>query len=508
MPQPLSEPGRRGRQPHPGAEPLQQRLALLPRQQVRPPVGVLPGARDRDVPGAQLLGQVGEHHRLEVPPHHHAGVAAVGDCAPPVPRGERQARVAGLAAGGRGQRDVVAPRTVVGAGVLEGGQHRVVAGGGHQVELAGQLEHHGAVHAEEPCHQHLVVVAVEGRHLLDVGQLSGEPAGLLDRGHCAGRSVARFLAGGLAVWVELLQHGAVGADQPLRYRPLPQPDLLQFGLRLLHDRRGPLAQHLGQVITGLHPRRVDQARDQGQLLGVPVPGQRVDVLGCGLPGEVGDLPRGDPLQPVRGVAELIDLVQVPGLGLEPRPGRPLGRLLQPVEHRPATGARRVQQALRPLPPLRPHPDDDAREDPLVDLRPDGRRHLIQRGVRQELQRGLDDALQRHVDQVGRVVPHLRRLADRRLRQRPGPLRVTGHAQALADLAAVPPGRPRRPVVRLDFRGQAEAVPHVAGDGLRDLLPRAEPRPSSGSTSGQPAAPATPPGSRSAPAPRRPHPPPG
>jgi hypothetical protein len=28
---------------------------------------------------------------------------------------------------------------------------------------------------EEPVHQHFIVVAVEGRHLLDVGQLGSEP---------------------------------------------------------------------------------------------------------------------------------------------------------------------------------------------------------------------------------------------------------------------------------------------------------------------------------------------
>jgi hypothetical protein len=62
---------------------------------------------------------------------------------------------------------------------------------------------------------------------------------------------------------------------------------------------------------------VGQAGHQRQLLGVPVPGQRVDVLGGGLPGEVGDLSRGNPLQPVGGIAELVDLFQVLGLGLEP-----------------------------------------------------------------------------------------------------------------------------------------------------------------------------------------------
>ena len=64
-------------------------------------------------------------------------------------------------------------------------------------------------------------------------------------------------------------------------------------------------------------RGVDQACHQGQLLAVPGPGHRVDVLGRGLPGEVRDLSRGDSFHPLRGVADLVDLVEVFGLGLEP-----------------------------------------------------------------------------------------------------------------------------------------------------------------------------------------------
>ena len=125
--------------------------------------------------------------------------------------------------------------------------------------------------------------------------------------------------------------------------------------------------------------------------------------------------------------------------------------------------------------IRSHPGGDAGEDRLVDLSADGRCHLIQRGVRRKLQRGLDDALQRHVDQVRRVVPHLRRLADRGLRQHPGPPHVIGHALPLAHLAAVPLSGPCRPVAGLGLCGQPEAVPHVIGYGLGDLLARAEPR---------------------------------
>jgi len=74
-----------------------------------------------------------------------------------------------------------------------------------------------------------------------------------------------------------------------------------------------------------------------------------------------------------------------------------------------------------------------------------------------------------------VVPNLRSIADRGRRQRPGPLRIPGRALPRAHHAAVQPHRPVRPVVRLGFRGQAEAVPHVVGDGIGDLLARAEPR---------------------------------
>ena len=404
------------------------------------------------------------------------GMAAVGDRAPPVPRRERDARAGVLAAGGRRQRDVVAPHGVVGAGVLQRGQHRVVAGGRHQLQLAGQLEHHRPVLAEEPVHQHLVVVAVVGRHLLDVGQLRGEPADLLHRGHRAGRLLPRLLGGGLAVRVKVLQHGAVGADQPLRHRPLPQPDLLQLGPGLLEDGRHPLAQHLGQVVAGPHPRRVDQARHQRQLLGLPVPRQRVDVLGSRLPGEVGDLrpARPPPATPAvspssstssRYSACALNRDQVA------RWAGFFSRLNIDLPSGPAVFSSPSARC-RPSGPIRATmPAKISR----VDLGADRGGHLVQRGERRELQRGLDQPLQRHVDQVRRVVLHQRRLADRGLRHRPGPPLVIGHALAVPHLLAVQLGRPRRPVVRLGLRGQPQAVPHVVRDGLGNLLPRAEPR---------------------------------
>jgi len=110
----------------------------------------------------------------------------------------------------------------------------------------------------------------------------------------AGRLLPRCLASGLAVRIEVFQHGAVGADQPLRHRPLAQPDLFQLRPGLLEDGRHPLAQHLGQVVAGPHPRGVHQARHQRQPLGLLIPRQRVDVLGRRLPGEISDFARRNP----------------------------------------------------------------------------------------------------------------------------------------------------------------------------------------------------------------------
>ena len=56
-----------------------------------------------------------------------------------------------------------------------------------------------------------------------------------------------------------------------------------------------------------------------------------------------------------------------------------------------------------------------------------------------------------------------------------PPHVIGHALPLAHLAAVPLSDPCRPVAGLGLWGQPEAVPHVIGYGLGDLLARAEPR---------------------------------
>ena len=201
----------------------------------------------------------------------------------------------------RGQRDEVTAHGVIGPGVVQRGQHRGVAGGRHQLQLAGQLEHHRPVLAEEPVHQHLVIVAVEGRHLLDAGQLGGEPAGLARRRPPRGPPPAPAPGWRSPRPDQVFQHGAVGADQLLRHLPLPQPDLFQLGPGLLEGGRYPLAQHLGQVIAGPHPRGVHQARHQRQPLGLLVPGQRVDVLGSRLPGEVSDLAPARPPPATRAV---------------------------------------------------------------------------------------------------------------------------------------------------------------------------------------------------------------
>ena len=133
----VDEPRLCGGQADLGAERGQLLLALLPRQQVLGPVGVLVRADDGDVAGAQLLGQVAEHHRLEVAPVHHARVLAVAHHAPPVARREADPRLRIVLLGRGRQRDEIAPLARIGAGVLQGGQHRVVGGGRLQLQLGG-----------------------------------------------------------------------------------------------------------------------------------------------------------------------------------------------------------------------------------------------------------------------------------------------------------------------------------------------------------------------------------
>ena len=164
-------------------------------------------------PVREFLGQVGEPIASKCA-DRDAGRRG-GDRAPPVPRGERDFRGVVFAVCGQQQRDIVAARGVVARACSRAASAEAsleVA----QVQLAGQVGRHRAVLTEEPLHQRLVVVAVVGRHLLDVRQLGSEPAGLLDRGHRCGRPLPRLLGGGLALQVAVLRRGAVGADQPLR----------------------------------------------------------------------------------------------------------------------------------------------------------------------------------------------------------------------------------------------------------------------------------------------------
>jgi hypothetical protein len=97
------------------------------------PVGVRRGAGHRDVAGAQLVGEVGQHARLQVPAHEHARPGPVADGLVPVLRRERRVedphplltgvRVQDRAAVAVEERDPV--------GDVVAGQHGVLA---HEVQ--------------------------------------------------------------------------------------------------------------------------------------------------------------------------------------------------------------------------------------------------------------------------------------------------------------------------------------------------------------------------------------
>ncbi|MFJ5803733.1 hypothetical protein [Streptomyces decoyicus] len=273
--------------------------------------------------------------------------------------------------------DVLAAGALVPHGVRKRVQHPPVLGRRGEVQLLREVEHHRPVPADLPVQQHFPEVAVMRGDLLDLLVLPREPAealhrlgdhpqaaGLYQLSLCQGehgrgdlpaqapgdlfhrrclvqpfqglhglgghrRGLRQRLLGGAAV-VEVLEHGAVVPDQGLDDLPLGEPDLLQLLLGFSDLHGNPLAEHGRQIVPHPHPGLVGEAGQQRD----PLDGRVVPQFG-GVPricfsGEVGDLRRRDAVHPHRGVAELVQPLQVREQALEVRPARSLGGLLQPI----------------------------------------------------------------------------------------------------------------------------------------------------------------------------------
>ncbi|MER6205923.1 hypothetical protein [Streptomyces sp. NPDC001642] len=419
-------------------------------------VGVLLRADHRHVPAAQFLGEVEEDHGLEVAAHEVPGPTAVADDLPPVLGGEGDVDLlpVRIAVG-----DVVAGRGAVGLGVRQGGQDAGVLAGGLQLDSVGQVEHHRPVGLQMPVQQHFPVVTVVGGDLLDLRVLGLEPAkpihcgqqrteavrldhqplgqlqesgrdlipqplGNLGRAGLLLQALQRVQGllrqrggprpGGLRgpVLVDLLEQGAVVVDRRFHDLLLLAVNLGQLLAGLLRLRSHALAEHRGQVVPGAHAGLGRQTRGQRHPLAGGVVLQGGGVLGLRLAGEVRDLRRGDPLQPLAGIPEPVHPLQVVLQLLEVRPARPARVLLERVEQRLAVQPAHIRQPQHPAPLFRGHPALDACQDLLVHPTPHRRCHRVQRGEPRYLQPGLDQLLQRDVDQVRRVVLR-RRLRPRR-----------------------------------------------------------------------------------------------
>lgn len=182
----------------------------------------------------------------------------------------------------------------------------------------------------------------------------------------------------------------------LGHGALPIVDLGQAVLGLLDVDGHALAHHLRQIITRPRLRGVRQAGQQRQPLDLIriAAGQHVSVRGVRLSGEVGDLGCGDPLQHRGHLAQSVHPLQVRGLVLELRPGRPPRRFLQPVQITLAVRPRH-QQRLQARLPVPAQPDPDL----LKDLRG---RHLSRR-----LERDLLGAGERIVRVPPKLMAHAR-----------------------------------------------------------------------------------------------------
>jgi len=190
---------------------------------------------------------------------------------------------------------------------------------------------------------------------------------------------------------------------------------------LLVQSSDALAEHRDHVVPRHGAALVHQTDQQCQPLVVACDLAHIRRVGHPrLAGEVRDLARRDALQPHLGRLQRVQRRQVRQALLELADRRGLRRGLQPVEL--AAPCRRVDQQ-QPFQPcsLRPaRSGRDHAEHAAVYLGADGGGHRVQRGVAGQLAALPHQLVQRHVDQIGRVVLGLHRLANRGIGYLPYP----------------------------------------------------------------------------------------
>ena len=235
----------------------------------------------------------------------------------------------------------------------------------------------------------------------------------------------------------------------------------------------PAAEHLRNVVAGPGLRGEHHRRQQRRLLRAAVVAQHRRVGHLGLPGEVGQLRRGDPRYPGRGITDPVDPPQVIELEAEVRPRRPRRGLLQPVEVTLGRRPRHLQQRLQPPDPGRADPPGDPREDLRVDLAPDRGGHLIQRGEPGQLKAALDQPLQRDIDQIRGVVLPGRGFPDRLRGHLARPRRIPDHPEPLTHQVPMPLGGTRRGIHRGGALGQPQITADVLDHHRRHLSQRRE-----------------------------------
>ena len=246
---------------------------------------------------------------------------------------------------------------------------------------------------------------------LDVGELALKPAGILNGPAREAQHVLGTQLRGIA-WIQARQDAAVVADQPLGHLRLALADLIQLSLRELRDRRHPLAEHLGEVVSRARARDVDHACQQRRALGRRDVAHHAGVGGHRLAGEVRDLRLRNRVQPRVRVAQGVDPAQVRDLLTKRRPRRAPRHLLEPVKRTLARGPANLEQLVEGDAVAQRDPAADTFEHHRVDLAADAARDLVERRERRKLQRRLDEHLQRNVDQVRRMVLHQRPRTDR------------------------------------------------------------------------------------------------
>ena len=379
--------------------------------------------------------------------------------------------------------DVFAGAFAAGTNEVHGIHHAGIGAGRFQGQGLQQLEQGRAVSPAERFQQRQIVASVVGRDRFVRGCQPLQAAGglkrfqeFLPRLGCVEPFLGvPFVPGRLMGQGEDLSEDI---EQVLRLGAVGELEFLEPLASLFVDEGHALAEHLDGLVAQADAGLMEEARDQGQPLGLPGPGKFIDIDGAGLPGEMGDPLRRDAAEPGAGLADRVEPAQELDAVLEfPQLHRRARGRLERLELAAPRYRVHQQQSFQPQPVTGSHPLLNPGEQRGVVPGTDPGDHAVESRIPGQLEAGTEQFFQRHVDQVGRVVLGHHRGLQRLGSHLANSFGIVDDAHADAHIIAIAPPCPLCPgrAGKVDRHTQQRS--NMAGDGRGNLVgPREIPQP--------------------------------